>query len=102
MHISVVTVAEVRFGQAIGTLPAALGARIERLLATIPQLPLDGRVVLPYATVRAHLKRLGTPIGPNDLWLAAHAVAADLTLVTGNEREFKRVPGLRVENWLRR
>jgi tRNA(fMet)-specific endonuclease VapC len=47
------------------------------------------------------LRRAGTPIGPNDLWIAAQALAEDLTLVTGNEREFARVPGLRVENWLR-
>ena len=58
-------------------------------------------VVAHYARVRAYLEKRGTPIGPNDLWLAAHALCTDLTVVTGNEREFKRVPGLRVENWLR-
>ena len=42
-----------------------------------------------------------SPIGANDLWIAAHALAADLTLATGNEREFRRVPTLRVENWMR-
>jgi tRNA(fMet)-specific endonuclease VapC len=50
--------------------------------------------------VRAALEALGTPIGANDLWIAAHALAADLTLVTGNVSEFSRVDGLRWENWL--
>ena len=53
-----------------------------------------------YAELRAHLERAGTPIGPHDLLIAAHALALDLTLVTDNLREFSRVPDLRVENWL--
>jgi len=53
-----------------------------------------------YGRIRAQLKRAGTPIGANDLWIAAHALALDCTLVTANVREFRRVPGLRVENWL--
>jgi tRNA(fMet)-specific endonuclease VapC len=52
-----------------------------------------------YATIRAELQRAGQPIGSNDLWMAAHAVAENLTLVTNNEREFRRVAGLRIENW---
>ena len=47
------------------------------------------------------LQRKGAPLGPNDLWIAAHARAAGLVLVSNNEREFKRVPGLKVENWAR-
>ena len=54
-----------------------------------------------YARARLELEAAGTPIGANDLWIAAHALALDLTLVTANEREFHRVPGLSVENWLR-
>jgi len=52
-----------------------------------------------YGTIRAELERKGQMIGNNDLWIAAHAKAAGLTLVTNNEREFRRVRGLRVENW---
>ena len=52
-----------------------------------------------YGEMRASLERAGTPIGANDLWIAAHALAADLTVVTNNEREFRRVPGLKMENW---
>jgi len=51
--------------------------------------------------VRAQLERIGTPIGPNDMLIAAQALALGLTVVTDNEREFSRVPGLSVENWLR-
>ena len=53
-----------------------------------------------HVTIRTHLEKAGTPIGPNDFLIAAHALALDCTLVTDNEAEFLRVPGLRVENWL--
>lgn len=53
-----------------------------------------------YGKIRHHLTRQGTPIGPNDLLIAAQALAADLILVTANTREFARVPSLRIENWL--
>ena len=52
-----------------------------------------------YGLVRARLEAKGETIGNNDLWIAAHAMAANLTLVTNNEREFRRVPGLKVQNW---
>lgn len=101
LAVSAITVGEIRFGLAAATLPASLSQRIEALLADIVCLPVDAAVSARYATLRAHLRQAGTPIGPNDHWIAAHALAADLTLVTGNVREFGRVPGLRVENWLR-
>jgi tRNA(fMet)-specific endonuclease VapC len=101
MAVSVVTEAEIRFGQAFRPVSAELAARIDALLQQLARLPIDTRVVVPYAELRAVLRRLGRPIGPNDLWIAAQALAENLTLVTGNEREFKRVPKLRVENWLR-
>lgn len=99
--ISVVTEAEIRYGQACRPVPAQLAQNIEIMLDAVQRLPLGANVVAPYARLRAHLRREGTPIGPNDLWIAAHAVAEDLTLITGNTREFNRVPGLKVENWLR-
>jgi tRNA(fMet)-specific endonuclease VapC len=52
-----------------------------------------------YGVIRTTLEKSGTPIGNNDLWIAAHALAEDLTLVTNNGREFRRIEGLRVENW---
>ena len=53
-----------------------------------------------YGTIRATLETRGQTIGPNDLWIAAHAKALDLTLVTNNEREFQRIDGLKIENWM--
>jgi len=101
LAISVVTEGEVRYGQACARLPRTLADRIEALLEGLQRLPLDSSVVAPYAALRATLRRKGQPIGPNDAWIAAHAIARQLVLVTNNEREFKRVPGLKVENWLR-
>ena len=63
-------------------------------------MPLDLSVSGHYAHIRTHLERFGTRIGPNDTLIAAHALALDCTLVTGNEPKFRRVPGFRVENWL--
>ncbi len=74
---------------------------LETLIGTISVLPLEAPVEREYGRIRADLERLGTPIGGNDLWIAAHAFALDLTLVTDNVSEFSRVAGLRVENWLR-
>ena len=54
-----------------------------------------------YGSIRAFLESKGKPIGNNDLWVAAHAKAASLTIVTNNEREFKRIPGLKAQNWVR-
>ncbi len=63
-------------------------------------LILTSRVSDTYAQLRAQLEAAGTPIGPNDTWIAAEAVHHKLVLVTHNTREFERVPGLKVENWL--
>ena len=67
----------------------------------VPALELPAEAAEHYGEIRAVLQRKGAPIGPNDLWIAAHARAAGLVLVSNNEREFKRVPGLKVENWAR-
>lgn len=99
--LSVITEAEVRFGQACRPVAPALASRIEMLLTELPCLSVGRNVVAPYAMLRAALRRAGTPIGPNDCWIAAHALAENLTLVSGNQQEYRRVPGLRVENWLR-
>jgi tRNA(fMet)-specific endonuclease VapC len=69
-------------------------------MAGIDVLPLDSSAAAEYARIRATLESMGKPIGANDLLIAAHALALDATLVTDNEAEFRRVPGLKVENWL--
>lgn len=97
--ISIISAAELRFGaEAKGS--ARLSREVEDFLAGIAVLPFAPPADEQYARVRAHLKRIGKPIGPNDLFIAAHALALDLTLITDNTGEFARVPGLRVENWL--
>jgi len=78
-----------------------LTRRIEEFLRTIRRAPLDEPADRIYAMVRAKLKKDGRVIGQNDLFIAAHALALGYTLVTDNEQEFSRVPGLRTENWLR-
>ncbi len=71
------------------------------MLGAIEVLTLEPPVDAVYGAVRADLERAGQPIGGNDLLIAAHALALDLTLVTDNEREFSRIGQLRLENWLR-
>lgn len=75
-------------------------ARLEEVVAGLAVPPLDAATSSHYARIRAGLERQGTPIGGNDLWIAAHARSRGLVLVTHNTREFERVPGLAVEDWL--
>jgi len=96
---SMVVAAELRYG-ATKSNSKQLSERVGLLLSALEILPLEPPADQRYAEIRHHLARQGTPIGPNDLLIAAHALAADLTLVTANTREFERVPSLRVENWL--
>src|SRR5260370_1495016 len=72
---------------------------LRELAQVLPVLRLPETAAEAYGTIRADLERKGQMIGNNDLWIAAHAKAAGLTLVTNNEREFRRVRGLKVENW---
>jgi tRNA(fMet)-specific endonuclease VapC len=99
--ISVVTWAELCFGVENGTpaLRESRWAQLDAFTRLLPTLPLDEDAGRHYGRLRAHLKRKGAPIGNNDLFIAAHALSTGSILVTNNEREFKRVPGLIVENW---
>ena len=93
---SIVVACELRFG-ALKKGSTQLTARVERLLESLEVLPLDKESDRRYAEIRHHLDRIGRP---NDILIAAHALALDLTLVSANVEEFSRVPGLRLENWL--
>jgi len=75
-------------------------ARLARTVDSLPLTPLDAETSRHYGTIRAELERQGTPIGANDYWIAAQARALGAVVVTDNVGEFKRVPGLVVENWL--
>lgn len=96
---SIVVAGELRYGAAKKG-SARLSERVESLLGSLEVLPLDHPSDHHYAAVRWHLQRTGQPIGPNDLLIAAHALALDLILVTNNVDEFARVPSLPLENWL--
>ena len=98
--VSIVVACEIRFGLAKGA-SRRLAGRLEVLLREIEALPMECPVDEHYAEIRTTLESEGKPIGPNDLLIAAHARALDRVLVTDNDREFRRVPGLVVENWLR-
>ena len=96
---SVVVACELRFGAA-NRGSARLSAIIEGVLARIEIVPMAPPVDQAYASLRATLSKAGTPIGPNDLFIAAHALTRRAVLVTANPREFSRVPGLALEDWL--
>jgi len=72
---------------------------LEEFTLLVPVLPMPETAGKTYGAIRAALEAKGKPIGNNDLWIAAHAKTQGLTLITNNESEFKRVPGLRVQNW---
>jgi tRNA(fMet)-specific endonuclease VapC len=95
---SIIVASELRFGAAKRS-SEALSARVAAVLEAIEVLPFDEPADRRYAELRDHLERAGTPIGPNDMLIAAHALARDLTVVTRNLGEFSRVAGLRVEDW---
>lgn len=96
---SVIVQFELRFGLAKNP-SKRIQFAYDVAMAGIDVLPLENHVAPHYARIRAALESGGKPIGANDLLIAAHALALDATLVTDNETEFRRVPGLRVENWL--
>ena len=96
---SVIVAAELRYGAAKSE-STSLANRVDLILSAFEVLPLEPPVDRRCGELRHHLAKQGTPIGPNDLLIAAHALATGLTLVTANSREFRRVPALSVENWL--
>jgi tRNA(fMet)-specific endonuclease VapC len=97
---SIIVAAELRYEAARKASPR-LTAQVEAVLAAIDTLHFDSPADEIYGSIRTQLESAGTPIGGNDLIIAAQAVALDLTLISDNEREFARVAGLRVENWLK-
>lgn len=98
--VSVLTKAELLFGVMVSPRPSRDRESLDQLLAYVQVLDLPEGAATHYAEIRADLQRKGTLIGANDLLLGAHARCLGLTLVTNNVREFSRVPGLKVENWV--
>ena len=95
---SIIVLAELQYGL-IKRGSDRLVGQVGLITDAIPALPWEPPADECYAQLRHTLETAGTPIGANDLFIAAHALALDAILVTANEREFRRVPGLNVENW---
>ena len=100
IFISVITLGELRFGAEKSQNKAKALGVIDELVSIIPVIELDENVAEHYAQIRKDLTSKGQIIGNNDLWLAAHARANNWVMVTNNEKEFLRVEGLNVENWV--
>ena len=96
---SIIVAAELRTG-ALKKGSARLAAQVEAILSRLPVLPLEAPADRAYGEIRVHLERAGTPIGGNDLLIAAQARSLGLIVVTANLGEFRRVPDLVVETWL--
>lgn len=97
--ISVITYGELLYGASKSVRREASLQVVQSFVQIVPPLPVPEKAAEVYGFIRADLETRGEPISANDLWIAAHALASGLTLVTNNEREFRRVRGLKVQNW---
>jgi tRNA(fMet)-specific endonuclease VapC len=97
--LSVITFGELIYGAEKSAQREAALELLRELARMLPVMGLPETAADAYGTIRAELERKGQMIGNNDLWIAAHAKAAGLTLVSNNEREFRRVQGLKIQNW---
>jgi len=98
--ISVITWGELLFGAEKSQQRKRALRLLDEFKTFVPVLPMPENAGKTYGAIRATLASKGMVIGNNDLWIASHAKAAALTIVTNNAREFKRVPGLKVQNWV--
>jgi len=103
LAISTISAGELRFG--LSKLPPSkransLALRMNHLFNSLSIEPLPVEAAMHYGEIRQQLEALGQPIGGNDLWIAAHALAQDFTLVSNNTREFQKVTKLHLEDWL--
>jgi len=100
--VSVITYGELLYGAERSQRRTRALESVTRLVSLLPVLPMPWEAAATYGEIRAALEMQGQLIGGNDLWIAAHAKAAGLILVSNNEREFKRISGLKVQNWASR
>jgi tRNA(fMet)-specific endonuclease VapC len=98
--LSTVTLAELQYGVAKSAFPARNQEALEAFTLPLAIVPFDAAAAVAYGPVRTDLERQGAPIGAMDLLIAAHALSLRVILVTNNTREFARVEGLQVENWV--
>ena len=97
--ISSITLAELAYGVKKSVQSEKNHIALNQFLVPLDIIEFDANAAIEYGIIRAELERAGTPIGPLDMLIASHAKSLDLTLVTNNEKEFKRVDGLAIENW---
>lgn len=100
MCISSITLAELEYGVEKSSYPEKNRVALTMFLSGITVLPFDDAAAIEYGRIRADLEKKGTPIGPNDMLIAAHAKSHRLPIITNNTREFDRVDDLKVENWV--
>jgi tRNA(fMet)-specific endonuclease VapC len=100
LRISAVTLAELKFGVAKSTQPRRATFNVRSLLGKVAVVPFDEDACERYGDLRAFLERKGSPIGPLDTLIAAHALSLHWPLATQSTAEFRRVPGLKVVDWL--
>lgn len=98
--ISAITLAELEYGAEKSSFPEKNRLALAMFLSGITVLPFDDAAAAEYGRLRAQLEKAGTPIGANDMLIAAQALSLRLPIVTNNTREFLRVEGLSVENWV--
>jgi tRNA(fMet)-specific endonuclease VapC len=101
VFVSCIAACELWTGVAKSNAPETSQAKLLRFLSGVQILDWPRSAVVRYASIRAYLELRGSRIGELDLLIAAHALHEDLPLVTNNREEFRRVPGLKVENWIR-
>ena len=98
--ISSITLSELFYGVSKSSKPEQNLMALTQFVAPLEILPFGGEAAQYYGELRAHLEKNGTPIGSLDMLIAAHALSIACTLVTNNEKEFNRVPTLKIENWV--
>ena len=100
VHTNILVAAELRFGAAKKASERLIG-QVERVLSVIDIMPFESPADAAYARIRVKLEASGALIGGNDMLIAAHAMATGCTVITDNQREFAKIDGLPVDNWLR-
>ena len=100
ISISSITLSEFFYGVSKSSKPEQNFIALTQFAAPLEILPFGGEAAQYYGDLRAHLEKKGTPIGSLDMLIAAHALSLSITLVTNNEKEFNRVPNLKIENWV--
>jgi len=98
--ISSITLSELLFGVSKSSKPDQNKIALAQFIAPLEILPYDDQAAQQYGDLRAHLEKQGNPIGSLDMLIGAHALSINSALVTNNEKEFIRIPNLKIDNWV--